>query len=172
MSADESEGGREKDLEFEDVVEIEGTKDELWDFISDPENLVECVPGAQNVERLSEREYSFEIEQRIGYFTVTLDGEAKLVEKNEPDWIVADGTAYDSGTGSTFDVVAAMEMNTKDEETVELAYNADVAVSGGIVTYAVRWLRRVFSTRVDEYFENVRAEFESDDVARDTETFA
>lgn len=172
MSSDESTGGREKEIQFEDLVEIKGKKDELWEFISDPENLVECIPGAQNVERLSEREYNFEIEQKIGYFTATLDGEAELVEKNEPSWIVADGSAYDRGTGSTFDVVAAMEMTTKDEDTIKLAYNADVTVSGGIVTYAVYWIRRVLSSRVDEYFENVKEEFESDAVERDTETFA
>ena len=172
MSEEESAGGTEKQIEFEDIVEIEGNKEELWEFISDPENLVECIPGARNVERLSETEYSFEIEQKIGFFSVTLDGEAELVELNEPTWIVADGSAYDSGTGSTFDVIAAMEMTTPDDGPIRLAYNADVSVSGGIVTYAVYWIRRVLSSRVDEYFENVKNEFETDAVERDTETFA
>ncbi|MFB6110233.1 MAG: CoxG family protein [Halodesulfurarchaeum sp.] len=174
MSSEESSGGAEKELKFESVVEIEGEKDDLWAFISDPENLVECIPGAENVERVSEREYSLLIEQTIGYFTVTLDGEAELVEMNEPDWIVADGSAYDRGTGSTFDVVAAMEMSAKDEAdgTIALAYNADVTVTGGIATYAAQWIRRIFSSRVDDYFENIKAEFESDSTETDTETFA
>lgn len=172
MSQEEAAEGAEKELQFENVVEIEGNRDDLWEFISDPANLVECIPGAKNVERHSEREYSLLIEQKIGFFSVTLDGEAELVEMNEPDWIVADGSAYDRGTGSTFDVVAAMEMSTKDDDTIALAYNADVTVTGGIATYAVQWIRRIFSSRVDDYFENIKSEFETDGAKEEPESFA
>jgi carbon monoxide dehydrogenase subunit G len=171
MSDEDASDDGGKTLEFEDTVEIGGSKDDLWAFISDPENLVECVPGAREIERLSEREYSFVIEQGIGNFSAVFDGDVELVEMNEPDWIVADGSAYDRGTGSTFDVVAAMEMTDEAEETVQLAYTAEVTFTGGVATYAARWVRRVVSSRVDEYFDNIRAQFEEADTTT-TDTFA
>ncbi|MEF8756733.1 MAG: SRPBCC domain-containing protein [Halobacteriales archaeon] len=171
MSTDETTDDDGKTLEFEDTVAIDGTKNELWAFISQPENLVDCVPGAQDIERLSEREYTFVIEQSIGNFSAVFDGDVELVEMNEPDWIVADGSAYDRGTGSTFDVLAAMEMNADGESGVELAYSADVAFTGGVAAYAATWIRRVVSSRVDEYFANIKAEFEGDD-DEEVESFA
>lgn len=169
--SDEESGTDGKTIVFEDVVQISGSKDDLWAFISDPENLVDCVPGAQDVERLSETEYTFVIEQGIGYFTAVFDGDVELVEKNEPEWIVADGSAYDRGTGSTFDVIAAMEMRDADVDTVELAYTVEFTFTGGVATYASRWIRRVISTRVDEYFDNIRAKFDGADTPT-TDTFA
>jgi carbon monoxide dehydrogenase subunit G len=155
---DEEETGAQ--LEFEGAVEIEGTRDELWAFISDPENLVDCVPGAEEVQRRSDREYSFVVEQGIGRFTVTLDGEVELVEMDEPDFVVADGSAYDGGTGSTFEGLAAMEMSGDDP--VDLAYTAEMTFTGGVASLGARLVRRVIRSNVDEYFDNIRAEFEGE----------
>ncbi|MFC7134842.1 MULTISPECIES: CoxG family protein [Salinibaculum] len=143
-------------LGFEDTVELATTKADAWEFVSDPVQLVDCVPGAEDVERRSQREYAFEIVQGIGPFTVTLDGDVELVELNEPDWILADGTAYDDSTGSTFDVVSAMEMNETDDGTVELAYRADLTMTGGVASVGARLASRVIRSNVETYFENVR----------------
>jgi carbon monoxide dehydrogenase subunit G len=148
----------ESQLVFEESVEIPATKVDAWERISDPESLVECVPGAEDIERHSDREYTFEIVQTIGPFTVTLDGDVELVEMNEPDWIVADGSAYDDTTGSQFDVLAAMEM-TEAGESVELAYRADLSMTGGVATVGARLARRVIGSNVETYFENVRQQF-------------
>ena len=149
-------------LEFEDTVEIGGDKDDLWTFISDPENLVDCVPGAKDIERHSEREYTFVIEQGIARFTVTLDGDVELVEMNEPDFIVAQGSAYDGGTGSTFEGLAAMEMTKNGDDSVDLAYTAELSFTGGVASLGARIVRRVVRSNVEEYFDNIRAEFEGE----------
>jgi hypothetical protein len=162
MSVDQSADDSGKQLEFEDTVAIGTTKSEAWEFISDPENLVDCVPGAQEIERLSEREYTFEIVQGIARFTITLEGDVELVEMNEPDWIVADGHAYDGSTGSDFDVLAAMEM-TETEEGVDLAYRAELTMTGGVASIGARLARRVIRSNVEEYFENITAELDGDD---------
>lgn len=148
-------------LEFEGSIELEGSKDEIWRFISDPENLLDCVPGAREIERHSKREYTFTIEKEIGFFSAVFDGDAELVEMNEPRWIVANGSAYDQATGSTFDVLAAMEMTETDRETVELVYNADVTFTGGVAKHGAKWIRRVIDWQVEEYFGNIQTEFES-----------
>jgi carbon monoxide dehydrogenase subunit G len=173
MTDEGTSDGRGTQLEFEDTVEMAGEMEDLWSFISDPENLVECVPGAEEIDRRSETEYSFVIVQGIGRFSVTLEGDVELVEMNEPEYIVADGAALDTGTGSEFDVLAAMEMRERDDGTLELAYTAEVTITGGVASIGARFTRRVVRSRMDDYFDNVRAQFEATDPDDDEQpTFA
>lgn len=148
-------------MEFSDTVALETSKDELWAFISDPENLAECIPGAQSVEQLSKRKYSVEIKRGVSRLTISVSGDVELVEMNEPDWIVADGNAFDSTTGSEFDVLAAMEMTEVDDETVELAYTAELWFTGGVTTLTGGIVRSLVKTDVKRYFENIREEIEA-----------
>lgn len=159
----ELEGDEHADMVFEDTVVLETTKDELWSFISDAENLYTCVPGAQEIERVSERKYTGTIERGVSRLTITIDGDVELVEMDEPDWIVADGEAFDSTTGSTFDGLAAMELSERDDRTVELAYVVELTFTGGAKRLTGGLVKSLVGSNIDTYFENIREEVEPDD---------
>jgi carbon monoxide dehydrogenase subunit G len=145
-----------KRLEFADTVELATTKEELWSLISDPETLTECVPGAESIERVSEREYELDITRGVASMSLSLTGEAEFVEMNPPDYIVTTGHAFGAKTGSEFDILAAMEMEELDAETVQLTYQAEVEYSGGVASIPKRVLTPIVKRDVDTYFENVR----------------
>ncbi|MFW6017889.1 MAG: CoxG family protein [Halapricum sp.] len=161
MAGESSFDEEEARLEFSDTVTIETDKDEIWAFISRAENLAECIPGAESVERRSERHYTCQITRGISRVTVSLDGEFELVEMNEPDWIVMEGNGFDSTTGSDFDVLAAMEMNGHEEGT-DLSYSAELYYTGGVARLGARLLSRVIRGDIQTYFENIKDEVESE----------
>jgi carbon monoxide dehydrogenase subunit G len=142
-------------LEFSDTVTVETTSEELWAYISDAENLAECIPGAESVERQTERHYTCEITRGISRVTVSLSGEFELVEMHEPEWIVMEGGGFDSTTGSDFDVLAAMEMTETDAGT-DLAYTAELYYSGGVARLGARLLGRVIRSDIETYFRNIK----------------
>lgn len=148
------------ELTFEGDVRIEAPKDELWTFISQAENLAECIPGAQSVTRESERRYTCEVTRGISKMTISIDGELEMVEMNAPDWILAEGEAFDSTTGSRFDVLAAMEMTEQESET-RLGYTAELSYSGGVASLPTLVVRKAVKMDLNSYFENISAELES-----------
>jgi len=157
---DETQSGEgERTLAFRDTVERDAPKAEVWEVISDPEELAACVPGAESIERVSEREYTVEITRGISRFTVSLSGEAEFVEMNPPDYIVTTGSAYDTKTGSDFEVLAAMEMDDDGAGTV-LTYKAEVTLSGGITSLNTRMIKPIVARDVNSYFENVKDRIE------------
>ncbi|WP_017342790.1 CoxG family protein [Halorubrum sp. T3] len=163
VDADErGESGAETDAEadgtltFSDAVAVETTPEELWSTISDPETLTECVPGAESIERVSERKYTVEITRGVSHLTVSLSGEAEFVEMDPPDTVVTSATAFDSKTGSDFDILAGMEIQPTDDGRAELAYTAEVSISGGVGTMSPRILRPIVNRDITTYFENVK----------------
>lgn len=165
IEAEPNEEASDGGLSFEGAVRFDASKDDLWTFISDPENLVQCVPGADDVEQQSQRRYTFDITRGVSRLTLSVSGEAELIEMHEPDWIVADGNAYDSTTGSQFDVIAAMEMAETGNGSVDLGYTIDLTLTGGVagVTGLTDGIvRSVVQSDMETYFENIRTEVEPD----------
>jgi len=161
---DETDDGSQtkgKRLEFADSVAIDTDKDTLWSIISDPEVLTTCVPGAESIERLSTERYTVDITRGISHLTVSLSGEVEFVEMNEPDWIVASGSAFDATTGSDFDILAAMEMTESDDGATTLTYQAEVDYTGGVASLGTLFLRPIVRKDITAYFDNIKAEVES-----------
>ncbi|WP_415383400.1 CoxG family protein [Halosimplex sp. TS25] len=148
-------------LEFSDAVYIDAAPEELWACLSNPEILTECVPGAESIERVGDRTYALEITRGVSHLTVSLTGEAEFVELDPPDHVVTSATAFDSKTGSTFDVLAAMEIQDGDRTQSRLAYRAEVTYSGGVATLNPSVLRPIVSRDIDTYFQNVSATVEN-----------
>jgi carbon monoxide dehydrogenase subunit G len=162
MTSETDDNDDRSSLEFTDTVSIETDKETLWTFISAAENLADVVPGAKSVTRHTERHYAVEIERGFGRVSVALDGEFELVEMDEPDWIIAEGEAFDSTTGSTFDVLAAMEMDENENGGVDLSYSAELFYTGGVASLGARLLRKFIERDVNKYFENVSERVESE----------
>jgi carbon monoxide dehydrogenase subunit G len=149
-------------LEFADTIALETTKKALWETISDPEVLTMCVPGAEEIERVSKRKYTVEITRGVSKLTLSLSGEAEFVEMNPPEYIVTTATAFDSKTGSEFEILAAMEMDETDDGAVTLTYKAEVSYSGGAAGISRRVLRPIVERDVDSYFENIKRRVEAE----------
>jgi carbon monoxide dehydrogenase subunit G len=149
------------ELEFSDAVRVDAGREELWETVSDPDVLTECVPGAESIERVSERTYTVDITRGVSHLTVSLSGEAEFVEMNPPDYVVTRADAFDSKTGSNFDILAAMEIQ-EDDDGAQLVYTAEVTYSGGVANISNRVLRPIVRRDINAYFENVRAEVEGD----------
>jgi carbon monoxide dehydrogenase subunit G len=149
-------------MEFGDAVEVATGKDHLWSVISDPETLTECVPGADEIARVSKREYTLDISRGVSHLTLAISGDVEFVEMNEPDWIVADGNARDAKTGSEFDVLAAMELEELAADRTRLTYTAEVSMTGGAATLGPKLLRPIVNRDVTQYFENVKGAVEAD----------
>ncbi|WP_380692216.1 CoxG family protein [Salinirubellus salinus] len=113
-------------MSFADTVRLDTDRHQLWAAITDPETLATCIPGAESVERVSDREYTCEITRSVGRVAVSLRGEAQLVEVHPPDYVVTRGSAFDSKTGSDLEVLAAMELQEADDGRVALSYSAEV----------------------------------------------
>lgn len=153
-------------LEFKDSLTIETTKDSLWPILSNPSVLVACVPGAETIEQVSERRYTVEVTRGISSLSISLAGQVEIVELHEPDWMLVEGSAYDSRTHTDFEGTAALELEQVNDDSVELIYKAYLTFSGGSGSLSPRVLRTIVKSDVNRYFENLRSKLEHPDRGR------
>lgn len=67
-------------IEIEKSFDVPQTVDEVWSFLTDPERIVECLPGATLLEAVDERTYRGEIGLRLGPIGTRFLGEIRFDE--------------------------------------------------------------------------------------------
>jgi carbon monoxide dehydrogenase subunit G len=142
-------------MDFEGTVEIAAPGTVVWEHISDPEVLVNCVPGAKDVERLSETEYEGTIERSVARITMELEGNVELTELEPPSRLVANATGEDLRTGSFMDAEATLQMD-EHGETTTVTYDIDLTFSGRIASLGARIVKRKIDSDIGEFFDNVQ----------------
>ncbi len=67
-------------IEIEKSFEVPQSVDEVWRFLTDPERIVECLPGATLLEAVDERTYRGEIGLKLGPIGTRFLGEIRFDE--------------------------------------------------------------------------------------------
>ena len=67
-------------IEIEKSFDVPQTVDEVWSFLTDPERIVECLPGATLLEAVDERTYRGEIGLKLGPIGTRFLGEIRFEE--------------------------------------------------------------------------------------------
>ncbi|WP_254533185.1 CoxG family protein [Natrinema gelatinilyticum] len=142
-------------MQFDGEVGIGTDQQTVWKTISDPEALVLCVPGAEEVERISETHYNGTIKRGIAGVNVELNGEVEMTELTPPDRMVADVTGEDELTGSIMTADAQMGLSENGDGT-ELAYTMDVEFTGKLATLGSRIMKRKIKSDMNTFFDNLK----------------
>lgn len=67
-------------IEIEKSFDVPQNVDEVWSFLTDPERIVECLPGATLLEAVDERTYRGEIGLKLGPIGTRFLGEIRFDE--------------------------------------------------------------------------------------------
>lgn len=143
-------------MEYAGEVTMGADAQTLWETVSDPRHLTMCVPGAKEVERISETQYEGVIERTVAGVTIELASEVELTELDPPERVVVNAIGSDARTGSRMEAHAVMTMSENDDGSAILVYEIEMSFSGRLATLGSRIIRRQISSDIDTFFDNVR----------------
>ena len=141
-------------MNHEGTVTVPAHRERVWETVRDPEVLTACVKGAEEIEQVSEREYTGVIRQSVAGVGVEMTGTLHIEELDAPEWLRFTGAGSDSMTGSRMEVDAEIELTDENEQTT-LSYDVEVTFTGKLATLGSRILRRQIQTNIDTYFDNL-----------------
>ncbi|MGC8568628.1 MAG: CoxG family protein [Nitrososphaeria archaeon] len=102
----------------------------LWDLLSDPQQIVACVPGLVSYQ-ISGSEISAKVKQGIGFLKGTFDAKV-VIESNDRAGKTAVLKISGNSSLGTFDASTSVFVRAQDEPSI--CYSADVKVAGMLGT--------------------------------------
>lgn len=146
---------------IKETFRVAAPVDRVWRYLVDPQQVVQCLPGAELTSDEGERTYGGKVKVKVGPVTAQYAGRAKLTEISEAERVVrmhAEGREA-GGAGS-----AKLRMTTRVEAHAdggsEVRVEADVDVAGKIVQFGRGMIEAVSKQLFRDFVSCVRATLE------------
>lgn len=141
-------------MEMSGEVRIEATVDEVWAALNDAEILKACIPGCQELEKVSDTEMTAKVVLKIGPVKAKFGGEVTLENLNPPNSysIVGEGKGGIAGFAKGG---ADVSLKQDGDETV-LNYEAKAQVGGKIAQLGSRLIDSTSKKLANQFFDNFR----------------
>ncbi|HEX5874831.1 MAG TPA: SRPBCC family protein [Pyrinomonadaceae bacterium] len=153
-------------FKIEERFEVQAPVDRVWKYLIDPQSVVQCLPGAELLEKQDEHNFLGAIKVKVGPLSMSYKGHAKFTEVNEETHQVRMvGDAREVGGSGSTKVSMLSTVAPLPNGGSEVVVNAEVDLVGKIVQFGrgmieevSRQMFRQFSTCVKQRLEVVEAD--------------
>ena len=129
---------------------VAAPRQQIWNMLLDPGTLMSVIPGAHNVEKVSDTEFHADVTLGIGPVKGRYKAKIKLSDMNEPESLTLSGGtegALGSGRGTGF-----VTLTEADGKTT-VAYTYEAAVGGKVASIGGRLLDGAAKVVIGQFFE-------------------
>jgi len=143
-----------------DVV-IKAPRKKVWDFLTDPNQIGQCVPGVEKIETIEPlKKYRGIVSVGLGSVKARFSGDVDILELDEPNR--AKLKAHGTATGSAADAVSEMTLSDGLEGATVVNWTADINVSGQLASLVSRLMVPVSQKLAGVFYAEVKKRIEKE----------
>lgn len=142
-------------------VAIRASRKKVWDFLTDPNQIGQCVPGVEKIEIIEpNKKYRGVVSVGLGNVKARFNGDVDVLELDEPNRarLKAHGTA----SGTAADLLSEMSLSDGENGSTVVDWSADVNVSGQLASLASRLMVPVSQKLSEQFYNEVRKRIEQE----------
>jgi hypothetical protein len=140
-------------------VQLPANRETVWAKLNDPEVLKACIPGCEEVNKLSDTEFQAAVTSKIGPVKARFKGKIHLSDLDPPNGYRISGEG-DGGIAGFAKGGATVALADKDGGTL-LSYNVEAQIGGKLAQLGQRLINGVAKKMADDFFQRFAGIFTS-----------
>lgn len=141
-------------MQLQGKLTLPSDREKVWDFVSNPSKVIECVPGLQSYTVGENKRITAAVKVSIGFIRGTFQTNTKIVkEDREGHTAVLELTG--SGAGSGFTALVNVTIAQVGEQS-ELNWDANVNINGPLGSLAKPLVEGNIKKIVTQLFDCVK----------------
>jgi carbon monoxide dehydrogenase subunit G len=145
-------------------LHIEGTyvlatpRDNVWNFISDPEKIAHCLPDLQSLEVKDSKSFSVAVKVGISFVRGNFKFDFTLLDQKPPSH--SSFEAIGKGAGVSVRLNATIDLKELDANSTELAWKTDAQLGGLLSEISPSLIQTSTYKFTQQFFECVKTKLE------------
>ena len=138
---------------------ISASRQEVWDALNNPDQLLKAIPGAQAVEKTDEENLTATVKTKIGPISAKFSGKIKLSEIDPPNSYTLTGEGSGGAAGfAKGEAKVSLEDHT---DGTLLKYSVNASVGGKLAQMGSRLVLSATRQIAENFFLNMSKEIDS-----------
>ncbi len=149
-------------LRIEERFELDAPADGAWEYLTHPERIVVCLPGAELTEVIDERNYAGGVKVKLGAVAMEYHGTIQFVEVDaERRLIRMEGKGSEKRGGGTATLTMESAVHELEGGRSAVTVVADIQLAGKIVRFGRGMIQAVTAEVFKDFTVRLAEELEA-----------
>ena len=145
-------------IRIEEVFEIQAQPDRVWSYLTDPRQVVNCLPGAELTSVQDDTTFLGRVKVKVGPISTSYAGKVILTERDEANRVVKmTGEGRESGGAGSAKMTMTSSVVGLANGSSEVRVIADIDIVGRIAQFGRGMIESVNKQMFKQFTECVRA---------------
>ena len=146
-------------MKLEGEYVFNGSQEEVWELVRDPEVLATALPGTQSLDQVGENEYEGEMNVRIGPVAGVFSGKIIVSDEVPPEscTLTVDG----KGKPGFANGVGRVNLIPQEDGTTLMKYEGDMQIGGRLASVGQRLLDTTSKSMIRQGLETLNQALEA-----------
>jgi hypothetical protein len=145
-------------IRIEEVFEIQAHPDRVWEYLTDPRQVVNCLPGAELTSVQDEQTFLGRVKVKVGPISTAYAGKVILTDRDDANRVVKmTGEGRESGGAGSAKMTMTSSVVGLASGTTEVRVTADIDIVGRIAQFGRGMIESVNKQMFKQFTECVRA---------------
>jgi uncharacterized protein len=145
-------------VHFEGSVPIKASREKVWAFVTDPNQVGQCGPGVEKIEVVDDTHFKAAAKVGIGFISAKFNVDMTFAELVPPDKAVI--KAHGQAPGSAVDADALMTLSDGPDGTTLMDWSAEVNIAGTLAGVGARLIEGTANKMIGQTFDCMRSKLE------------
>ena len=147
-------------MRFDEEIEIQNSREKVWQFLWDVDRFITCVPGCKEASTVEAgKSYTAVIAEKVGPFRVEFPMRIEVLESQEMSHIKAQATGSDSRVGSRMKVELDVHLKGDGTKTF-LSLGVSVDILGKLATLGHSIIKRKADEAMVQFAQAIKNRLE------------
>ena len=130
---------------------VQAPRSKVWQALNDPDILKQCIPGCEEIEKLSDTEMTAKVRAKVGPVSARFAGKVTLSELDPPNGYKISGEG--SGGAAGFAKGGATVHLTDDGDGTRMSYTVEAQIGGKLAQIGSRLIDATSRKMADDFFK-------------------
>ena len=147
-------------MRIEKRFNVDAPQDQVWRFITAPEQVAACIPGCQSVEAISVSKHKVTIKVQVGPIKTTFVVDVEVTEERPPEFSSYVTTGEEGGRASRIRAESSLALKAVNGRQTEVHYTSDINIVGRLGKFGLGMMQKKADAMGDEFVAALRAKLE------------
>ena len=136
-------------MKFEGSKQVDTGTENVWKFITTPENMAQCMPDVQSYNVVDDKTINAKLKVGIGFIKEIFDSVISFSVLEEGKKLLITVNSKGKSNTATIKIDASLEGN---EQNTTLKWNVDAMMAGKLASIGQRYIQKVSDKIIEQAF--------------------
>ncbi len=136
-------------MKFEGSKHVETGMENVWKFITTPENMAQCMPDVQSYEVIDDKTINAKLKVGIGFIKEIFDSVISFSVIEAGKKLLITVNSKGKSNTATIKIDASLD---GDEKNTTLKWNVDAMMAGKLASIGQRYIQKVSDKIIEQSF--------------------